>query len=374
MDVRLQNDDQVDEDVASSFPTPMIPVNVDIDGRIRRINLKLEGFNKFGSIKDRTAAALIDSVRSSVGLSSSLEIVESSSGNLAIAMAGRCAELGIRFRAVIDPKTPPRTVDYLLHFGATVELVDRPDKRGGYLLSRLARIRELMADDVVRRAWTNQYGNLANPYAHEYGTAPEIVRQAGRDFDAIFVAVSTGGTLAGIARYLRRVRPHVRIVAVDAAGSVVFGGPSGARRLTGIGSSQPSAFLRPWMYDHCITISDAEAFAACRALRAACSISVGGSSGAALTACMEDLRHHPEIRHPVVICPDLGCSYQDSIYNDEWIAGCGFAPGLGIAERALFSPPQPDRRRIQPARETLLSAASSAATAYARVAVGDLAG
>lgn len=343
MVVRPKGDNRVGQEADAPLPTPMTPINATIDGRIRRIYLKLEGFNKFGSIKDRTAAALIDSLRSSTELSTDMEIVESSSGNLAIALAGRCAELGIRFRAVIDPKTPQRSVDCLSRFGATIELVDRPDECGGYLLSRLTRVRELLADDPVHRAWPDQYSNIANPHAHEASTAPEILRQVGYDFDALFVAVSTGGTLAGIARYLRRARPGIRIVAVDADGSVVFGGQPAPRRLTGIGSSQRSSFLRPWMYDHHISVCDAEAFAACRALRAACSISVGGSSGAALAACLEGLRRHPDIRRAVVVCPDLGCGYQDSIYDDAWIAGCGFAPELGMAERTLLSPYRPEQ-------------------------------
>ena len=106
----------------------------------------------------------------------------------------------------------------------------RPDETGGYLLTRLARIREMLAEDPGL-LWTNQYSNAANPEAHYSGTAPEIFRQMEHRVDAVFVAVSTGGTLAGIGRYFREASPDTRIIAVDARGSVALGGPPGVRKL-----------------------------------------------------------------------------------------------------------------------------------------------
>jgi cysteine synthase A len=129
----------------------------------------------------------------------------------------------------------------------------------------------------------------------------------------------------------------VEIVAVDSAGSVALGGAPGPRRLTGIGSSQRSRFLRPWMYDEQYAVDDVRAIAVCRALRDAGGPWVGGSSGAALAACLEHLERNPQLRHPVVICPDHGRSYADTLYDDAWLAGAGLDAGLGRAERQLFA-------------------------------------
>ena len=112
--------------------------------------------------------------------------------------------------------------------------------------------------------WPNQYGNPANPAIHYHQTAPEIRRQR-PDVDAVFLATSTGGTLAGIGRYFKAVSPRVRVVAVDVPGSRVFGTVQAPRLLNGVGSSCASQFLRPSDYDDVVIVSDRDAIAACHA-------------------------------------------------------------------------------------------------------------
>lgn len=137
--------------------------------------------------------------------------------------------------------------------------------------------------------------------------------------DAVFVAVSTGGTLAGVGRYLRGHHPRCRVVGVDVHGSVVFGGPPRERLLSGIGASRPSAFLRPWMYDEHLLVEDIEAIAAARLLADRTGLHVGGSAGAVLVACLGYLARHPEIRRPVCVCPDSGRNYANTIFDDGWL-------------------------------------------------------
>src|SRR5439155_19939491 len=193
-----------------------------------------------------------------------------------IALAWLARRRGYRFVAVIDPKTTPENVRRLRQLDARLELVDTPDAAGGYLLARIDRVRRLCASspDYV---WPDQYANPANPRAHEQGTAPELLDQLGESPDAVLVPVSTGGTLAGIARFFRRESPATRIVAVDAQGSIALGGSPGPRLLTGIGAGKPSAFATPDLYDERVVVGDAEAFAACRMLAASTGIQVGGS-------------------------------------------------------------------------------------------------
>jgi 2,3-diaminopropionate biosynthesis protein SbnA len=305
--------------------TPIVAITMTIEGRQHTVRLKLEGANPSGSVKDRTAAALIDDLERRALLRDGSVIVESSSGNLGVALAAIARRRGHRFRAIVDPKITPENLAKLVALEAQVELVTQPDGSGGYLLSRLHRVRELCASSDAF-VWPDQYTNPANPRAHEQGTGPELLAQLADALDAVLVPVSTGGTLAGIARFVRGASPSTRIVAVDARGSVALGGQAAPRLLTGIGASRPAAFLSAGMYDERMRIADAEAFAFCRALAAATGVWVGGSSGATLAACARLLAAQPELDRVACMCPDRGERYASTIYNDSWLASHGIDP------------------------------------------------
>jgi len=144
------------------------------------------------------------------------------------------------------------------------------------------------------------------------------------EVDALFMAVSTGGTLAGVGRFFREVSPATSIIGVDAHGSVIFCTPPAPRKLTGIGSSKSSSFIARDLYNVHMLVKDEEAFAFCRALWQTTGIKVGGSSGAVLAACAQYLLAHPEARNVVCVCADGGDNYTDSIFNDNWIQKQGF--------------------------------------------------
>lgn len=306
--------------------TPIQRARLRIGGRSRSVYLKLEGENPGGSIKDRTAVNLIRDLVSSGRLRAGGRLVESSSGNLAISLATLARELGYRFTAVVDPKLTAENQQRLSELGAETALVEAPDETGGFLLTRLARIREMLADDPGL-LWTNQYSNAANPETHYAGTGPELLRQMEHRVDAVFVAVSTGGTLAGIGRYFRAASPSTRIIAVDASGSIALGGPPGLRKLTGIGASRRSEFVHPGLFDDLIYVEDTEAFAFCRALGAATGLQVGGSSGACLAACARYLKTHGRVERAVCLCADRGEHYASSIFSDDWLARHGLTIG-----------------------------------------------
>jgi len=305
--------------------TPVSRLRVSVAGRSVTIGLKLESYNPAGSSKDRTAAALLDDLASQGRLQPSSVIVESTSGNLGAALALLSRELGYSFVAVIDPKTTAENRARILSYGAELDMVEAQDMQGGYLLSRLRRVRELCARSP-RYVWTNQYSNVANPNAHYRSTAPELRAQMGAHLDAVFVPVSTGGTLVGIARHFREVSPSTRIIAVDAVGSVIFGGSSCPRKLTGIGSSRQSDFIRQEHYDEHIEVCDADAFAMCRHIAQRTGILIGGSSGATVFACTRYIARHREVAVAACICPDGGANYASSIYDDEWLRSNGFDP------------------------------------------------
>jgi cysteine synthase A len=147
----------------------------------------------------------------------------------------------------------------------------------------------------------------------------EILDQMDGRVDALLAAVSTGGSLAGMARRFRRESPATRVVAVDAVGSVALGGRPGARLLTGIGASRQSAFLTTELYDEVRRVTDAEAFACCHALLHGAGLSVGGSSGAVVAAAGQWLAANPDAERVVAVCADRGERYARSIFDPSWL-------------------------------------------------------
>lgn len=298
--------------------TPMESIYLVLAGVTRKVHLKLESENPTGSVKDRTAYGLIQSVERHGLLRNGSIVIESTSGNLGVALSFLCKLKGNRFLAVIDPKTTQENIAKMQMLDAQIEMVQQPDENGGYLLSRLRRVREL-CEHFDTYVWTDQYSNPANPHIHYLSTGPEIYRQMHGKVDALFIAVSTGGTLAGISRFFREVSPSTAIIGVDAYGSVIFGTPPAPRKLTGIGSSRPSSFITGDLYDRSILVRDEDAFTFCRALWDTTGIKVGGSSGAVLAACAGYLHDYPELTNVVCVVADSGDNYTNSIFNDEWV-------------------------------------------------------
>jgi N-(2-amino-2-carboxyethyl)-L-glutamate synthase len=290
------------------------------------VHLKLEGANPWGSLKDRTAGSLVEDLERRGALGPGSILVESTSGNLGVALAAIARRRSYGFVAVVDPKLTRENLARLQALGARVERVETPDSTGCYLCSRLERVHGLCASSDAF-VWPDQYSNVAGPRAHELGTGPELLEQLDGDIDAVFVPVSTGGTLAGLAGCFRRESPATMIVAVDAAGSAALGAQPGPRLLTGIGAGRRSSFVSDDLYDQRVLIDAGEAFAFCRALAAQTGIRVGGSSGAALAACGRTLAANPSLGRIVCLCPDRGEPYASTIYNDDWLARNGIDPG-----------------------------------------------
>jgi cysteine synthase len=290
-------------------------------GILHRFKLKLESENVTGSIKDRTAIGLILMLEREKPLTQGSVVIESTSGNLGLAMASLLRQIDCRFIAVIDPRTPAATRERLTQLDAEIVLVEEPDQYGGYLLSRLREVARLCDANPGYR-WPDQYRNPANPGIHEHTTGPEIARQCGPACSSVYVAVSTGGTLAGVSLYLRRQRPDVRVVAVDVAGSQAIVNSRGRRLVPGIGSSMRSSFLGECSYDDFAPVCAAESFAMCRVLRDDLGYAVGGSSGSVIYAMVMDEKWR-EASLPLCLCPDDGTKYADTLYSDRWLADQG---------------------------------------------------
>ena len=178
--------------------------------------LKCEGFNFAGSIKLKAAVGMIEAAEREGLLNQWSILVESSSGNLGVALAMAAASKGYRFLCVTDSRCNDATRRLIQVLGSGVHVVTEPDPVGGLLGARLDHIQRLCASSS-RYVWLDQYANPNNWRAHHRTTAPAIARQF-PDLDVLFVGAGTTGTLMGCARWFRWWHPQVHIVAVDAAG------------------------------------------------------------------------------------------------------------------------------------------------------------
>lgn len=300
--------------------TPLVELTRLDPGAPLRVFAKLEAHNPGGSIKDRSAlemlrAAIADG-RVVPGRS---VVVESSSGNLGIGLAQACAYLDLRFLCVVDPRTNRQNIAIMRAFGAEVEVVDRADPATGeYLPVRVRRVRELVSR-IEHAYCPDQYANPLNPWAHRT-TMREIVEALAGDLDYLFCAASSCGTLRGCAEYARDNGLPVTIVAVDAAGSAIFGRPPGRRLIPGHGAAVRPGLYRPDLADAVVHVDDLDCVLGCRRLAAREAILAGGSSGAVVAALAAMRDRIPPGSTCALILPDRGERYLDTIYDDDWVA------------------------------------------------------
>ena len=178
---------------------------------------------------------------------------------------------------------------------------------------------EHLCATIPNAYWTNQYENLDAMEAHYQLTAAEICA----DFDSldyVFIGVSTAGTIAGVSRRLKERYPRVRVIGVDAEGSVIFGGAPRKRHIPGIGSSIVPPLLSHARIDDVVLVSERESAEACQELLMTHGLFVGGSSGAAFAAVKRYASRMAGVRRPNVLflCADRGTPYLDTVFNPKW--------------------------------------------------------
>jgi N-(2-amino-2-carboxyethyl)-L-glutamate synthase len=279
--------------------------------------LKCEGFNFAGSIKLKIAGEMVEAAERSGALTAGSVLVESSSGNLGVALSMIAASKGFQFLCVTDSRCNLATRRLMETFGSQVHVVSEPAGDRGFLGARIDYLRSLCAADD-RYVWLNQYTNPANWKAHYRRTAPEIARQFPQ-LDVLFVGAGTCGTLMGCARYFREHGPRVRIVAVDSVGSVAFGGPPARRMIPGLGTSIRPPMLDESYVDDVVAVEEADTIRACHRL-ARGGFLFGGSTGTVVSGAMSWLSTYGSSDlTAVAIAPDLGERYLDTIYHVNWL-------------------------------------------------------
>ncbi len=295
-------------------PTPHVPLAVE------GMNLfaKLEYVNPVGSIKDRPAYWILRRAAERGEICEETTVIESSSGNFAVALAAFTRLLGLRFIPVIDPNISPTYESVLRRLCPTVVKVEERDDTDGFLKTRLQMVMHLCTT-IPNAYWTNQYTNPAAVEAHYQLTAGEICA----DFDwldYVFISVSTAGTIAGMSRRLKERYPKVRIIAVDSEGSVIFGGKPRKRHIPGVGSSIVPPLLSHARIDDVVLIPERETVEACRELLTTYGLFVGGSSGTAFAAVKRYAARMALSERPTVVfvCADRGTPYLDTVFDPTW--------------------------------------------------------
>ncbi|WP_051338253.1 2,3-diaminopropionate biosynthesis protein SbnA [Streptomyces flavidovirens] len=278
--------------------------------------LKCEGFNFAGSIKLKTAIEMVETAERDGVLKPESVIVESSSGNLGVALSVIAASKGYRFLCVTDSRCNLATRLMMEALGSQVHVIAAQNERG-FLGARLDYVRAL-CDLDDRYVWLSQYTNPSNWKAHYRRTAPEIARGFPR-LDVLFIGAGTTGTLMGCARYFQEWHRPVRIVAIDSVGSVSFGGPPGRRMIPGLGMSVRPPLLDESYVDEVIHVEEANTIRACRRL-ARRGFLFGGSTGTVVSGAMGWLdQHDTRDLTAVAIAADLGERYLDTLYQTNWL-------------------------------------------------------
>jgi cysteine synthase A len=284
--------------------TPMV--------RLRRIAsdgfelcVKVEAQNPAGSVKDRTALAMVEAAERSGVLRAGATLIEATSGNTGISLAMIAAVRGYRC-VLVMPEDMSLERRYMLRaYGAEVALTPAGDGMAGAVAHAHALVRETPGGVMLK-----QFENAANPAVHEETTAREILEQTGGRLDAFVAGVGTGGTITGVGRVLKREAPQARVVAVEPAASpVLSGGAPGLHGIQGLGAGFVPKVLDRGVIDAVVTVSDVAADRMVQRLAQEEGFLVGPSSGANVHAALEVGRGLPRGARVVTVLCDSGERY-----------------------------------------------------------------
>jgi cystathionine beta-synthase len=286
---------------------------------------KLEFLNPGSSIKDRIAIQMVEDAEKAGTLKAGGTLVECTSGNTGMGLALVGAARGYHTILVMPDKVSDEKIKSLQAFGAKVvttpTAVPPEDPRSYYSVARR------IAETTPGAFFTNQYQNPSNAEAHFRTTGPEIWEQMGERLDAVVVASGTGGTLTGIARYIKPRKPSVKMVLVDPVGSIFYDFIKTGKlsknfktyKVEGFGEDFIPGSIDMQAVDEVIQVTDKECFSMARELTRKEGLFGGGSCGGAMAGAIKFARQYPECRTIVVILPDSGSRYLSKVYDDGWL-------------------------------------------------------
>lgn len=308
--------------------TPLVEITR-MDTGPCQLFVKLESQNPTGSIKDRVALAMIEAAERDGKLEPGGTIIEATAGNTGLGLALIAGAKGYRIILVIPDKMSQEKIFHVRALGAEVHLTRSDVMRGHpeYYQDVAARL----AREIPGAFYVNQFGNPANPLAHERGTGPEIWEQMGHHLDAVVCGVGSGGTLTGLSRFFERVQPNLEMVLADPTGSILVDyvktgniGKAGSWAVEGIGEDFVPEIADLSQVAEAYSIDDAESFAVARELLRQEGILGGSSTGTLVAGALRYCRAQTEKKRVVTFVADSGNKYLSKMYNDFWMADQGY--------------------------------------------------
>jgi len=288
---------------------------------------KLEMLNPGGSVKDRPAIAMIDDAERQGLLKPGGTIVEPTSGNTGVGLAIVAAQRGYACVFVMSDKMSDEKVALLRAYGAEVVVCPTavpPEHPDSYYS-----VADRLTNEIPGAFRPNQYYNQANPEEHARSTGPEVWAQTAGRVTHFVAGVGTGGTITGVARYLKSQNPDIQIIGADPEGSVYSGGTGRPYLVEGVGEDFWPPTYDPNLVDRTVMVSDAESFAAARRVTHEEGLLIGGSGGTAVHAALVVGAELTGDDLVVVLLPDSGRGYISKIFNDEWMMRFGFLRAEG---------------------------------------------
>jgi cysteine synthase A len=286
--------------------TPLIRLNRLTSGLKATVVGKLESRNPGGSVKDRICLSMINEAEKLGLVKPDTVIIEPTSGNTGIGLAMVAAVKGYRLILTMPETMSIERRSLLKAYGAELVLTSGPEGMGGAIKKA-----EALAADTPNSFVPQQFKNLANPKSHRETTGPEIWNATDGKVDVLVAGVGTGGTITGIAQYIKPLKPSFKAVAVEPATSpVLSGGTKGPHKIQGIGAGFIPDVLKRELIDEVIKVKDDDALQTARLLAKKEGLLVGISSGAAVWAAVEVAkRKESDGKLIAVILPDTGERY-----------------------------------------------------------------
>ena len=351
--------------------TPLVEVARMNAGKCR-LFLKMESQNPGGSIKDRIGVSMIAAAERDGKLKPGGTIIEATAGNTGLGLALVAALKGYRLVLVVPDKMSREKIFHLKAMGAEVMLT-RSDVGKGHP-EYYQDIAERLARETPSSFFVNQFGNPANPYAHETTTGPEIWEQMDHKVDAVVFGVGSAGTMTGLSRYFAKVSPATEMILADPVGSVLADyvhtgkyGEAGSWIVEGIGEDFIPPIADFSRVKKAYSISDEEACTTVRDLLRKEGILAGSSSGTLIGAALRYCREQTQPRRVVTFVCDSGNKYLSKVFNDYWLMDKGFLEREQFGDlRDLITRRHEERATVTVGPDDRLM------TAYARMKLYDI--
>lgn len=316
--------------IGSVGNTPLIRLNRFSEETGCEILGKAEFLNPGGSVKDRAALYIIEDAEKKGLLKPGGTVVEGTAGNTGIGLAHICNAKGYKCLIIIPDTQSQEKIDALRTLGADVRPVPAVPYKDP---NNYVRLSGRVASEMENAIWANQFDNLANRQAHYQTTGPEIWEQTDGKVDVWVTSTGTGGTLAGVALYLKEKNPAIKCVVADPMGSGLYSYVKtgeitieGSSITEGIGNSRVTANMEGVAIDDAIQIDDTEAVRVVYRLLREEGLFMGGSTGINVAAAVALAKQMGPGHTIVTILCDSGSRYQSRLFNREWLESKGLSP------------------------------------------------